>query len=165
MVFEFMSRGCLSYNLREKGETVDWEKRLMIAMQISSAIQMLHMHINPPVCHGNITSDNILLDEFCNAKLELLRGEPLENRNLRSREEINELVDGQDRLDRRLGIPPENSKMRALAKFGEIAIWCINSSSNVEGDENNPKIGDILSGLQQVKKLFCTVSSSEADKS
>ncbi|KAK3408473.1 hypothetical protein EUGRSUZ_J00704, partial [Eucalyptus grandis] len=69
MVFEFMSRGCLSYNLREKGETIDWEKRLMIAMQISSAIQMLHMHMNPPVCHGNITSDNILLDEFCNAKL------------------------------------------------------------------------------------------------
>lgn len=197
MVFEFMSRGCLSYNLREKGETIDWEKRLMIAMQISSAIQMLHMHMNPRLCHGNITSDNILLDEFCNAKLggfssanyfdgsddeelmvmtedvrsfgllmlELLRGEPLENRNLRSREEIDELVDCQDCLDRRLGIPPENSKMSALAKFGEIARWCINGSSNVEGDENNPKIGDILLGLQQVKKLFRTVvSSSEAEK-
>ncbi|KAL5766346.1 hypothetical protein ACOSP7_016963 [Xanthoceras sorbifolium] len=69
LVFEFMQRGSLSWNLRERGGTLNWEKRLAIALQICSAIQMLHMYTKPPICHGNIKSENILLDEFCNAKL------------------------------------------------------------------------------------------------
>ncbi|KAJ7965008.1 Wall-associated receptor kinase-like [Quillaja saponaria] len=69
LVFEFMARGSLSLNLEEKGETLGWEKRLAIVLQICSAIQMLHMYLKPPAYHGNITSQNILLDESCNAKL------------------------------------------------------------------------------------------------
>lgn len=69
LVFEFMGRGSLNWNLRERGETLQWEKRLTIALQISSAIQMLHIYLQPPVYHGNIKSENILLDEFYNAKL------------------------------------------------------------------------------------------------
>lgn len=56
-------------NLREKGGTLDWEKRLAIALQIISANQMLRVYSKPPIYHGNITSDCILLDELCNAKL------------------------------------------------------------------------------------------------
>ena len=69
LVFEFMSRKDLAQNLKERGETLNWEKRLTIALQICSAIQMLHMYLKPPIYHGNVTSDNVLLDELCAAKL------------------------------------------------------------------------------------------------
>ncbi|KAI5334848.1 hypothetical protein L3X38_024981 [Prunus dulcis] len=195
-VFEYMGRGDLSLNLRERGETLDLDKRIAIALQICSAIQMLHMYLKPPVYHGNITSENIFLDEFYNAKLggfgaakycsssnranpeqlsemaediwsfglllvELLRGEPLVDRetykNYRRLEEINELLGSQECVDRRLTIPHETCKM-GFAKLGEIAKWCIGSSWRVEGGKNNPKIGDVLSGLKQVKLLFSTAS-------
>ncbi|KAK9274295.1 hypothetical protein L1049_019109 [Liquidambar formosana] len=197
LVFEFMARGSLSWNLREKGETLDWEKRLEIALQISSAIQMLHMYSNPPIYHGNIRSENVLLDEFYNAKLggfgaanycknngrdpenpsemaedigsfgfllvELLRGDPLVIRRasepFRSLEEINELVGGQECLDARLDIPKEDCKIMSLSKLGEIAKWCISSCQKIGGDENSPKISDVMLSLKQVKQLFCAVSS------
>ncbi|KAA8549852.1 hypothetical protein F0562_001536 [Nyssa sinensis] len=196
LVFEFMGRGSLSWNLNETGGKLDWEKRLEIAIQISSAIQMLHMYLKPPISHGNITSENILLDECYNAKLggfgaanyctsdgtnpempsemaediwsfglllvELLRGEPLVNRNasefFESLEKMNKLLGGQECLDLRLGIPEEECKIRALAKLGEIAKWCIGSSQGVGGGVNSPKIGDVVSGLNQVKQLFFSVS-------
>ncbi|KAK4847986.1 hypothetical protein QYF36_007840 [Acer negundo] len=69
LVFEFMQRGDLSWNLRERGGALNRDKRLTIALQICSAIQMLHMYTKPPIYHGNIASKNILQDEFCNAKL------------------------------------------------------------------------------------------------
>lgn len=69
LVFKFMERGNLSWNLKEGGETMQWEKRLTIALQISSGIQMLRIHLQPPVYHGNKKHENILLDELYNAKL------------------------------------------------------------------------------------------------
>lgn len=69
LVFEFMSRGTLSSNLREKGEILSWEKRLDIALQVSSSVQLLHMYSKPPIYHGNLGSENILLDDSWNAKL------------------------------------------------------------------------------------------------
>ena len=48
---------------------MDWEKGLVIALHVCYAIQQLHLYLKPQVYHGNISSDNILLDEFCNAKL------------------------------------------------------------------------------------------------
>ncbi|XP_031402372.1 receptor-like protein kinase 7 isoform X2 [Punica granatum] len=196
MVFELMGRGSLSYNLRKKGETLSWEQRLEIALQISSAIQMLHMYMKPPVFHGNITSDNILLDEFCNAKLggfgsarycnaveitdgeedtsetaedmwsfgilllELLAGEPLLNRNdyrnFGSLKEMNEIMGDQEFVDQRLGLPSDDCKIVALTKFGDIAKWCVSGILRV--DDENPKIGDVVSGLQQVKQLFHSAS-------
>ncbi|KAJ0978856.1 hypothetical protein J5N97_014330 [Dioscorea zingiberensis] len=69
LAFEFMSRGTLSHNLSERGEDVSWEKRLTIALQIALALQKLHMCSKPPIYHGNLRSDNVLLDELWNAKL------------------------------------------------------------------------------------------------
>ncbi|KAJ8751248.1 hypothetical protein K2173_016429 [Erythroxylum novogranatense] len=71
MVFEFMDRENLSVNLKGKGETLDWKKRLTIALavQVCYAIQMLHMDSKSAIYHGNIASENILLDDSCNAKL------------------------------------------------------------------------------------------------
>ncbi|KAH7542207.1 hypothetical protein FEM48_Zijuj02G0048800 [Ziziphus jujuba var. spinosa] len=195
LLFEFMGRGDLAWNLKERGQNLNWDRRLAIALQVCSAIQMLHMYVKPPVYHGNIISENVLLDEFCNAKLggfgvakycssrenqgqpsemaediwcfglllvELLTGEPQVNKQAykdsRSFEEINELVGNGVILDRRLEIPNERCKTMALTKLGEIANWCIDSSLRVEGDKNNPKIGDVLSGLTQVKHLFCSIS-------
>lgn len=195
LVFEFMQLGSLSCNLRERGGTLDWEKRLAIALQVCTAIQMLHMYSKPPIYHGNITCENILLDELCNAKLggfgaanycssnnrpnpeqtsemaedirsfgillvELLRGEPLRNRhtykNFSSLDQINDFVGGQECLDQRLDVPNERCKIMGLAKLSEIAKWCI-GCCRVEGTENDPKVGDVLSGLRQVKQMFCSV--------
>ncbi|CAL5358029.1 unnamed protein product [Camellia sinensis] len=203
LVFEFMDRGSLSWNLKERGEMLDWEKRLAIALQISSAIQMLHMYLRPPIYHGNISSENILLDEDYNAKLggfgaskyctneglnpempsemdedirsfglllvELLKGEPIFNGNescefLRNFEGSDEVLGrGQEWLDPRLSIPGEEWKVMGLAKLGEIAKWCIgggggSGSWRVGMDGNRPKIGDLVSGLEQVKQLFCCSS-------
>lgn len=69
LVFESMQRGSLRWNLTEKGGTLDWEKRLAIALQIYFAYQMVRMYSKPPIYHGNITSNNILLDELCIANL------------------------------------------------------------------------------------------------
>lgn len=195
LAFEFMSGGNLRMNLMERGERLDWEKRLAIALQICSAIQMLHMYLKPPIYHGNIASENILLDELSNAKLagfskadycsnnrmnpgdlsemaediwsfgivlvELLRGQNLDDRNayknFRSLEEVNEFVGNHEHFDRRLGIPDEQSRIMGLAKLGEIAKWCIGLGCGVERERNNPQIGDVLSGLKQVKQMFCCV--------
>ena len=174
LMFEYMSRGSLGRNLRENGETLEWQKRLAIAIQISSAIQTLHMYLKPPIRHGNITSENILLDEYYNAKLggfggasyeanpgilsemaedirsfglllvELLRGEALGD----GLEEVNTIE-----LDQRLSVPKEEYKMGSLIKLGEIAKWCISTTS--PGAETiTPKIGDIVSSLKQVEQLF-----------
>lgn len=63
--------------------------------------------------------------------LELLKGNPLADRdgykNFRSMAEINKLVGGQESFDERLDIPKDKCKIMALAKFGEIAKWCISS--------------------------------------
>lgn len=69
LVFEFMSMGTLSRNLREQGEILSWERRLDIALQISSSVQLLHMYSKPPIYHGNLGSENVLLDDSWNAKL------------------------------------------------------------------------------------------------
>ncbi|KAF3969774.1 hypothetical protein CMV_006469 [Castanea mollissima] len=196
LVFEFMGSGSLSWNLRERAETLDWDKRLVIALQVCSAIQQLHLYLKPPVYHGNITSENVLLDEFCNANLggfgaanycsndrtnpgqlsemaediwslgllllELLKGKPLADRdgykNFRSMEERYELVGGQESFDERLDIPKDKCKIMALAKYSEIAKWCINSSWSFGKNQDYPKIVDVLSGLTQVKQLFSSAS-------
>lgn len=189
LVFEYMQRGSLSWNLSEKGETINWEKRISIALQICSAIQMLHMYLKPPAYHGNITSENILLDELYNAKLggfgtanyfsssrtshpeptsemaedvwsfgllllELLYGQCILNRDQYKNSEQMNLVGGLDKLDRRLTVPTEKNKILSLTKFGEIAKWCIGSCRIEVSSECSPKIGDVLSSLRQVKKLF-----------
>lgn len=69
LVFEYMGKGNLSWNLQERGENLDWEKRLAIALQISLAVQTLHIYSNKPIYHGNIKSENIFLDDSFNAKL------------------------------------------------------------------------------------------------
>lgn len=58
----------------------------------------------------------------------------------------------------RLGLPSDDCKVVALAKFGDIAKWYIGGSLRVEDNHENLKIGDVLSGLQQVKQLFHSIS-------
>ncbi|KAL9455063.1 hypothetical protein AB3S75_010465 [Citrus x aurantiifolia] len=83
--------------------------------------------------------------------------EPLENGQLSSQDQINDFVGGQECLDQRLDIPNEKFKITSLAKLGDIAKWCISCCSNIEGNENHPKIVDVFSGLKQVKQLFSSV--------
>ncbi|GFZ20641.1 hypothetical protein Acr_28g0013460 [Actinidia rufa] len=187
LVFEFMDGGSLSWNLRERGEVLDWERRLEIAVQISSAIQMLHMYLKPRICHRNITSENVLLDENYNAKLggfgaakyctidempsemggdiwsfglllvELLTGKPVINRNASEFCERFEVVDE--------AVRGQDCLDRRLVipreeceKMGLAKLGEIAKWCIGRG-ENGPKIGDVVLGLKQVKLLFCSVPS------
>ncbi|KAL5994632.1 hypothetical protein ACLOJK_024685 [Asimina triloba] len=184
LVFEYMGRGSLRWNLKERGEFLSWEKRLDIALQVSSALQLLHMYSKPPIIHGNLRSENVLLDDSWNAKLggfgnanfctnsgfdqgnqlemvedvsnfglmlvELLRGVTVVRRSFAG---LYKLVEDQERLDPRLEIPMEETKMKGLAKLGEIAKWCIGGLRERQ-DNTSPTMGDVALGLKQVKQLF-----------
>lgn len=48
---------------------LDWKKRLRIALGAARGLQYLHDHVDPPIIHRDIKSNNILLDEHLNAKV------------------------------------------------------------------------------------------------
>lgn len=65
LITELMSKGSLGEILSR--ETLDWKIAIKIAAQIASALDYLHSVKN--YVHGDIKSDNILVDEEYNAKL------------------------------------------------------------------------------------------------
>lgn len=74
LVFEFMANGSLNDQLHEGGGSkalrLGWERRLQIALQVSRAIRFLHVYAEPcNIIHGNVSSENVLLDEGWDAKL------------------------------------------------------------------------------------------------
>ncbi|ESR59496.1 hypothetical protein CICLE_v10017748mg [Citrus x clementina] len=104
--------------------------RLAIALQIISANQMLRVYSKPPTYHGNITSDCILLDELCNAKLAGFGAANYcsSGSNRRNCERTSEMAEDVWTAGY---IPNEKFKIMSLAKLGEIAKWCISCCSNI----------------------------------
>ncbi|GMP63483.1 hypothetical protein CsSME_00025151 [Camellia sinensis var. sinensis] len=62
LVYEYIANG-------KSGIRLDWMKRLQIALGAASGLQYLHELANPPIIHRDIKSNNILLDEYLNAKV------------------------------------------------------------------------------------------------
>jgi serine/threonine protein kinase len=46
-----------------------WGTRMKIAIDVANALEYLHFYCDPPLCHRDIKSSNILLDENFVAKL------------------------------------------------------------------------------------------------
>ncbi|GMP63488.1 hypothetical protein CsSME_00025151 [Camellia sinensis var. sinensis] len=70
LVYEYIANGTLKDSLSGKsGIRLDWMKRLQIALGAASGLQYLHELANPPIIHRDIKSNNILLDEYLNAKV------------------------------------------------------------------------------------------------
>ena len=65
LVDEYVSSGTLSHYLHDKGHvsTISWKNRLRIAREIASALAYLHSYASIAICHRDIKSSNILLDE------------------------------------------------------------------------------------------------------
>ncbi|GMP63471.1 hypothetical protein CsSME_00025149 [Camellia sinensis var. sinensis] len=70
LVYEYIANGTLKESLSGKsGIRLDWMRRLRIALGAASGLQYLHELANPPIMHRDIKSNNILLDEYLNAKV------------------------------------------------------------------------------------------------
>lgn len=69
LVYEYMSNGSLEKLLHSEEDTLTWDERLQIALDISHGIEYLHEGAVPPVVHRDLKSANILLDHSMSAKV------------------------------------------------------------------------------------------------
>uniref|UniRef100_M1BK19 non-specific serine/threonine protein kinase n=1 Tax=Solanum tuberosum TaxID=4113 RepID=M1BK19_SOLTU len=70
LVYEYIPNGTLKDGLSGKtGVRLDWMRRLKIAIGAARGLQYLHDHVNPPIVHRDIKSNNILLADHLNAKV------------------------------------------------------------------------------------------------
>ncbi|KAL6651663.1 hypothetical protein ACP70R_010588 [Stipagrostis hirtigluma subsp. patula] len=70
LIYEYMANGSLRDHLHSSGrKALSWQTRLQIAMDVANALEYLHFFCNPPLCHRDIKSSNILLDEHFVAKV------------------------------------------------------------------------------------------------
>ncbi|CAL4913973.1 unnamed protein product [Urochloa decumbens] len=70
LVFDYMPKGNLASFLHARApdsSPVDWPTRMNIAMGVARGLH--HLHTDANMVHGNLTSNNILLDEGNNAKI------------------------------------------------------------------------------------------------
>ncbi|KAJ8477120.1 hypothetical protein OPV22_020847 [Ensete ventricosum] len=70
LVYEYMENGSLKDHLHSSGrKRLSWRTRLQIAIDVANALEYLHFYCDPPLCHRDIKSSNILLDEKFVAKV------------------------------------------------------------------------------------------------
>ncbi|XP_024529959.1 probable receptor-like protein kinase At1g49730 [Selaginella moellendorffii] len=74
LVYDFMENGSLKerLHLHHRGRsngTLSWQRRLQIAIEVATGMEYVHCYCEPPLCHGNLKSSNILLDENFVAKV------------------------------------------------------------------------------------------------
>ncbi|XP_058007305.1 probable leucine-rich repeat receptor-like protein kinase At1g35710 isoform X2 [Hevea brasiliensis] len=71
LVYEFMERGSLRMILsnEEQARELDWVKRLNVIKGMANALSFLHNHCFPPIIHGDISSNNVLLDSDSEAHI------------------------------------------------------------------------------------------------
>ncbi|KAI5064160.1 hypothetical protein GOP47_0020830 [Adiantum capillus-veneris] len=71
LVYEYMENGSLKEHLQgtESKTPLTWRTRLQIAIDVASALEYLHCYCEPPLCHRDIKSSNILLDDKFTAKV------------------------------------------------------------------------------------------------
>ncbi|XWS68037.1 hypothetical protein CRYUN_Cryun04dG0055800 [Craigia yunnanensis] len=70
LIYEHMSNGSLKDHFHSPGKTpLSWETRIQIAIDVANALEYLHFYCDPPLCHRDIKSSNILFDENFVAKV------------------------------------------------------------------------------------------------
>ncbi|XP_055815859.1 probable receptor-like protein kinase At1g49730 isoform X3 [Solanum dulcamara] len=70
LMYEYMPNGSLKDQLHNPGTTpLSWRSRIQIAIDVANALEYLHFYCDPPLCHRDIKSSNILLDENFVAKV------------------------------------------------------------------------------------------------
>ncbi|XP_010525693.1 PREDICTED: probable receptor-like protein kinase At1g49730 isoform X2 [Tarenaya hassleriana] len=70
LIYEFMANGSLKDHLHSAEKPpLSWRTRMKIAIDVANALEYLHFYCDPPLCHRDIKSSNILLDDNFVAKL------------------------------------------------------------------------------------------------
>ncbi|GLJ36693.1 hypothetical protein SUGI_0738350 [Cryptomeria japonica] len=65
-----MENGSLKEHLHAPTKApLSWRIRLKIVINVAAAVEYLHFYCDPPLCHRDIKSSNILLDENFVAKV------------------------------------------------------------------------------------------------
>ncbi|MCD7456320.1 hypothetical protein HAX54_031273 [Datura stramonium] len=68
LMYEYMPNGSLKDQLHSRSP-ISWRTRIQIAIDLANALEYLHFYCDPPLCHRDIKSSNILLDENFVAKV------------------------------------------------------------------------------------------------
>ncbi|KAM7474890.1 hypothetical protein LguiB_022133 [Lonicera macranthoides] len=70
LMYDYMVNGSLKDHLHTPGRTpLSWRTRIQISIDVANALEYLHFYCDPPLCHRDIKSSNILLDENFVAKV------------------------------------------------------------------------------------------------
>eukprot|EP00250_Pteridium_aquilinum_P016472 c23119_g1_i2 orf=327-1820(-) len=71
LVYEYMENGSLKEHLQagHSKAPLDWRTRIQVAIDVAAALEYLHFFCEPPLCHRDIKSSNILLDQHFVAKV------------------------------------------------------------------------------------------------
>ncbi|KFK35983.1 hypothetical protein AALP_AA4G063000 [Arabis alpina] len=70
LIYDYMENGSLKDHLHSTEKApLSWGTRMKIAIDVANALEYLHFYCDPPLCHRDIKSSNILLDETFVAKL------------------------------------------------------------------------------------------------
>ncbi|CAA7404475.1 unnamed protein product [Spirodela intermedia] len=70
LMYEYMENGSLKDHIHSSGRApLSWQTRIQIAIDVANALEYLHFYCDPPLCHRDVKSSNILLDENFVAKL------------------------------------------------------------------------------------------------
>lgn len=71
LIYEYMENGSLKEHLQagHSKTPLDWRARIQVAIDVAAALEYLHFFCDPPLCHRDIKSSNILLDHHFVAKV------------------------------------------------------------------------------------------------
>ncbi|KAI4321005.1 hypothetical protein MLD38_034429 [Melastoma candidum] len=71
LVFEYMSNGSLKQWLsnNKSKRIASWSQRIQIALDVANGLHYLHSYTKPGYIHGDVNSDNILLNRDLRAKI------------------------------------------------------------------------------------------------
>ncbi|XP_068652795.1 putative leucine-rich repeat receptor-like serine/threonine-protein kinase At2g19230 [Aristolochia californica] len=71
LILEYMAKGNLGKLLsaQDDMETLSWDQRLRIGLDVSQGLEYLHVGCKPPIIHRDVKAANILLNENLEAKL------------------------------------------------------------------------------------------------
>lgn len=70
LIYEYMENGSLKDHLHSSDRTpLNWQMRIQIAIDVANALEYLHFYCEPPLCHRDLNTNNILLDNNFQAKV------------------------------------------------------------------------------------------------
>ncbi|KAI7757052.1 hypothetical protein M8C21_021560 [Ambrosia artemisiifolia] len=123
LIYEYMSNGSLA---SEEKDSLNWQQRLQIALDISHGIEYLHDGAVPPVIHRDLKSANVLLDHLMRAKAAM------------NSDGIDEI------LDKELVGDCDPEDVRSLAR---IAHRCLHKTPR-----KRPLIGEVSQAITKLKQ-------------